>query len=1235
MPRVSQAAAATLAVALLSSPPLAAEEPEDSPTGTTAVALAPRIAEPPEGTRFERIDLPFVNSGSPQRTDEDGRVIFFATSSGRDTAGGVAVGDYDGDGHQDVFLTRSQGGSRLFRNLGDLRFEDATEAAGLAGLDGHWSTGCSFVDIDNDGHLDLAVCGFNSPNLIFRNNRDGTFTECGASLGLDFVGASIMLAFADYDLDGDLDAFLLTNYLERPDDREPVKLQIVPATGQVVVPPDKRESIGAVRLADGTLKTFRSGQADRLFRNDGGTFTDVTETSGIAGFDTGLGAVWWDYNRDGWPDLYVANDFHGPDRWYRNNRDGTFTDVIRQMVGHTPWFSMGVDTADINNDGLPDLFATDMAGTDHYKDKIGMGDMDESAWFLNYAEPRQYMRNALYLNSGTPRFMEINYLADVGSSDWTWSPNFGDLDNDGLIDLFVTNGMTRDLFHSDLKRQEAEIMASRDRERAARFWADKPPKNDRNIAFRNRDGLRFEKVGKDWGLDHLGVSFGSAVADLDNDGDLDIVVNNFGEPASIFHNRSASPCHSIEIALAGRQSNRSGIGATVEVATGTTVQMRTLTLARGYMSSPGTRLHFGLGEHDSADSVTVFWPGGRIQVVEDLAADHLYTLVEPEQDVIPEAPPAPAPPPVWFRATAVLQDAIHAETPFDDFARQPLLPNKLSQLGPGMAWADFDGDGHVDLALSGAAGMPAQLWRNEGGHFSPVEAPALAAHSASEDMAPLFFDADADGHPDLYIVSGGVEAEPGDPVFRDRLYLNDGSGNFTPAPEGSLPDLTDSGSVVAAADFDRDGDLDLFVGGRSVPGRFPELPASRLLRNDGSGTFTDVTADLAPDLARSGLVTSALWSDADGDGWPDLLVTHEWGSVRIFRNAHGSLVETTEAAGLAPLLGWWNGIAGRDLDGDGDIDYVATNLGRNTKYRPSPERPEILYYADLDSSGRADLVEATFEGDVLYPRRGFSCSSNAMPFIRDKMQTFNRFASASLTDVYPAEALQEATRLEATTADSGVFLNDGSGRFTFAPLPLLAQVSPSFGLVLADFNGDAIPDIVLGQNFYHPQPETVRMDGGLSLLLQGLGDGTFHPVLAAGSGIVVAGDATAVAATDLDGDGRPDLAIATNDGSVLTFLNSSASNSLGVRLLGRPGNPTAIGARLTVSVSGLPDQSTEIHAGGGYLSQSSPTAFFTAPADPHELTIEIRWPDGAKSTHPLATLPTPPLLAIPQEDPDI
>ncbi len=1165
------------------------------------------------GTRFEKIPpetsgVDFVHVWKPP--DERRQALDNAFAGG-----GVCVGDYDSDGLPDIFLTRPQGGHRLYRNLGGFRFEDVTESAGIAD-DRAWGSGATFADVDNDGDLDIYACAYDSPNRLYINQGDSRFKEQAAEFGLDFRGASILMAFADYDLDGDLDGYLLTNRIARSIDKGQEMVKVEFDNGRPVVNKTDREHKGVVRKPDGQLKMINAGQYDRLYRNDGGTFRNVSEEAGVSGnYYIGLSATWWDYNDDGHPDLYVANDFETPDQLFRNNRDGTFTDVIRSAIPHTPWFSMGADMADLDNDGRFDLMASDMSGTTHFKQKVSMGDMANSGWFLTYPEPRQYMRNAVYLNTGTDRFMEVAYLTGLSDTDWTWAVKFADLDNDGWVDLYVSNGMTRNWFDGDMLRKSyaaPDVIFQR--------WLEEPKRAESNLAFKNHGDLLFKKVSKAWGLDHVGVSFAAALGDLDRDGDLDLVVNHFEEQASVYRNDIAGGDR-VLIRLRGTKSNTYGVGATVRVKTPSGEQSRYVTLSRGFMSADEPMVHFGLGEHDVISSLTVEWPGGAEQSFDNLKAGRWYTITEPGTITATRKPAVS--PPRLFQPLAGKFDIRHRERDYDDYERQPLLPYKLSQLGPGMAWGDVDGDGDEDLYLSAAAGQAGILvLKGSDGSLRPARilSKGFAQDKSCEDMAPLFLDTDGDGDTDLYVVSGGVECQPGDAVLRDRLYLNDGKGTFSKAPEGALPDLRDSGSVVTAADFDRDGDLDLFVGGRVVPGKYPLTPTSRLLQND-AGKFTEVTEELAPGLGETGLVTSAVWSDADDDGWPDLLVTHEWGPVKLWRNEKGRLVDRTGAAALAERLGWWNGIAARDLDHDGDIDYVVTNFGLNTKYRVYPDKPLLLYYGDFEEKGVMRLVEAHYEDDHLFPVRGRSCSSAAMPTLGEKFPSFKSFASASLEDIYTPRCLSESHRFEANTLESGVLWNDGTGKFTFRPLPRLAQASPAFGAIIADVDGDTHADIYIVQNFFGPQPETGRMDGGVSLLLRGDSTGNFTPVSPDASGLIVPGDAKGVTVIDLQNDGWPDFVVGINDGKVVAFENrgSASHRVLQVRLDGRKGNPTAVGARVTVQLDDGSTQTAEVHAGGGYLSQSPSTLRFgLGPLGARDVTV--RWPDGETTTTPAGKL---------------
>ena len=1124
--------------------------------------------------------------------------------------GGIAIGDVDGDGLPDIYFLGGPGPNKLYRQIGDFRFEDITEQAGLDGVD-TWSAGAAMVDIDGDGDLDIYACNYVAPNLLYINRGDGIFTEQAKAYGVDFVDASLMPAFCDYDRDGDLDFYLLTNRYEDPNGLpEPSPLQI--KDGRPYLPPEL-ETYYTIVIKGNRIIREALGRQDYLLRNNGdGTFTDVTRQAGMGGRrGDGLSATWWDFNRDGLPDLYVANDFNTPDYLFENNGDGTFTEVIEQHIPHTTWFSMGADVADINNDGLLDFYVADMSATTHFMEKTSMGAMNAEKLALVAGPPPQIMRNALYLNTGTDRFMEAACLAGLADSNWTWSIKFPDLDNDGRVDVFVTNGVARNTTHSDHSVPLPQLV----HKHMFDFYVDLPPRTEQNLTLRNLGDLQFEDVSHEWGADHVGMSYAAAYADFDRDGDLDMVVANLGEEVSVYRNTSTTG-HRVLVRLRGTVGDTQGIGATVRIHTAAGEQVRQLKTSSGFMGSDESLVHFGLGPHETIERMTIQWISSHVQTFENLEADRFYTITEP-------AGPAPQPKKprrrrTLFARSKTLQSVTHRETPYDDFARQPLLPNKLSQLGPGMAWGDVDGDGDDDLYFGGAASRAGALYINEGkGKFvwSKGLLQPFRDDRASEDMAPLLFDADGDGDLDLYVTSGGVECEPGDEVLRDRLYLNNGKGIFRKAPAGSLPDLRDSGSVAAACDFDRDGDLDLFVGSRVIPGSYPLSPDSRLLRNEG-GKFTDVTDQLAPSLKQTGLVTGAVWSDADGDGWLDLLVTHEWGPVKLYRNHEGRLVDETQPAGLADRLGWWNSIAARDLDADGDVDYVVTNFGLNTKYHASKEKPTVIYYGDFDQSGTMRLVESEFEDDTLYPIRGRSCSTRAMPFLADRFTSFHDFALADLQTIYTPERLADAHKFEVNTLESGLLINDGKGRFEFRPLPRLAQASPGFGVVLTDVDADGITDLYLAQNFYGPQPETGRMDGGLSLLLLGVGDGRFTPVWPSASGLVVPEDAKSLTTTDLNGDGWPDFVVGINDGDLITFQNrgSRGARPFTVRLEGPTGNPTAVGARVTVHLTDGPSQTAEVHAGSGYLSQSSAALVFGLGEKGQVQEIVVRWPNGQTSS---------------------
>ncbi|WP_228714539.1 FG-GAP-like repeat-containing protein [Posidoniimonas corsicana] len=1128
------------------------------------------------------------------------------------TGCGVAIGDYDGDGLADVFLPRSTDGGRLYRNLGGFRFEDATSKAGILAVGDLWTTGATFVDIDNDGDLDLYVCGFDCPNTLYINNGEGAFTEKAKEFGLAFSGSSAMAAFEDFDRDGDLDLYLLTNHI--PPDNEIEYRVTYDRRGVPHVPDRFREYHDTIRFPDGGYGIIESGQYDRLYRNDGEKgFTDVSEEAGIEGNHKGLGVVWWDYDSDGWPDIYVANDFYGPDRLYRNNRDGTFTDTAAEVLPHTPWFSMGCDSGDLNNDGLFDLIGTDMASDTHLRAKQTMGDIQDDGWFLESPTPRQYMRNAVYLNAGCERMQEVAYLTGMASTNWTWSVRMDDLDQDGNVDVHFTNGMSRDWGNSDLK-MSAMKMGPMNSDAYNDYWDRQDTLREKNLAFQNLGGLRFRRVEADWGLDQEGVSFGAAFGDLDNDGDLDLVINNFNEMVTVCRNDGRQG-GALRVKLIGRTSNRSGVGAVVRIKCGDVEMSRRLSLARGFMSSSDPTIHFGVGQATLIDELSVEWPSGHRQQFHQIGANQLVSVTEPASPPAAEreAPQEKA----MFSRSAAIGGLLHLESEFDDFSTQPLLPVGLSRLGPGLACGDVSGNGADDLFLGGCRNLAGSILLNEkngkwGMHGSGLFPVWSDPEGAREGLNALFFDADGDGDVDLYIVSGSIEAEPGDASLADALYLNDGSGEFSPAPDGALPDLRDSSAAIATVDFDRDGDLDLFVGGRCVPGQHPTTPNSRLLRNDG-GRFVDATSESAPQLLRSGLVTSALWTDVNSDGWIDLLVTHEWGPVKVYVNQKGALRDRTAESGIAESKGWWNGIAGRDIDGDGDIDYVVSNVGANTEYQPSPERPAFLFYGDFNADGSKLAVEGVHTRDgQLVPTRSKPVLERAIPFIEAAYPTFAEYAAAPLSEMLGDEELAGAIKVEANAMHSVVLRNDGLGRFSIEPLPVLAQIAPGMGVVLNDFNGDGYTDCFIAQNCFSPRREIGRWDGGLSLLLSGDRKGNFSSVSPAASGLVVPGDARAAVATDFSGDGWPDLVVSVNSGEGLAFENRPPEGGrlATVKLSGPRGNPTAIGAMVTLRRSDGWTQTAEVSAGGGYLSQQPAALHFGLGAKGRVEAIEVRWPDG-------------------------
>ena len=1048
-------------------------------------------------TLFESLDPDATGINFKNTLFEDGPLnvanyIYFYNG------GGVAVGDINNDGLQDILFTGNMVRNRLFLNKGGFKFEDITPRSGVAEKQG-WCTGANMVDINNDGRIDIYICRSADANpqlrknLLFINNGDLTFSEKGDEYGLADPGYSTHAAFLDYDKDGDVDCFIINH--------------------------SSQKYTGGVQDNPALRKEYNPASATKLYRNDNNHFTDISLQAGITSnvLSFGLGIAVSDFNNDGWPDVSVSNDFNEPDYFFINNRNGTFTEQLSKSMDQVSLFSMGSDAADYDNDGLVDLVTLDMLPEDNKTIKMHSGaeNFDKFQYLFSQGFYYQYSRNMLQKNNGDGTFSEVAQLAGVSNTDWSWAALFGDYDKDGNKDLFVTNGYVKDYTEMDfLKYSVDRVIRSmhKDSVDPIPVYIQKMPTIEiPNYIYQNQGNGTFSKKTQDWGFTKKGVSAGAAYADFDNDGDLDLVVNHSNDFARLYKNNSETITKNnyLSIQLQGQPGNKAGLGAKVKLFCNGQQFFQEQSPGRGFQSSSDPVLNFGVGTNNIIDSLVVIWPNDNFQKLVNIKANQRLSLN------IADAKEK------WAYDTVVyanqtyftqktLPDVRHRENTFSDFTIQGLLPHYISRQGPCVEVGDVNKDGLQDYFVGGAKGVPGQLFiQNNKEGFAVKQLSSFAKDSVSEDIASTFFDADNDGDNDLYIASGGYEFNEHDTALQDRLYLNDGKGGFT-RKKDALPLMLSSKGCVKSADINADGNMDLFVGGRVVPGKYPTTPRSYILINDGKGNFTDATPGIYPELQYLGMVTDALWTDLNNDKFPDLIVVGEWMPIKVFINTKGKLSDVSSTYINFPSAGWWNRIGSADMDGDGDLDFLIGNCGLNTQFHVSEKEPMSIYYKDFDNNGSIDPVLCYYIGGVSYPAASRDDLTDQLPGLKKKFLEYKQYAQATINDLFSEEQIKDAAVLKTETMETVYLENLGAKGFSRRALPIQAQYAPVYGIVLEDFDMDGKKDILLAGNNTWTRIKFGRYTANHGVLLLADGKGGFNYIPQPKSGLNLRGNVRAL-----------------------------------------------------------------------------------------------------------------------------